>query len=77
MAQSTREVAPGVIGIALADLRPLVLGRTHQVVEVLGEKEYAWAHLPGALHLPLASLTQWPDSVDPERPVVAYCHDSL
>jgi rhodanese-related sulfurtransferase len=48
------------------------------LVEVLPRSEYDWAHLPGALHLP---LKRWdPEQVsarlEPSRPVIVYCHDS-
>jgi rhodanese-related sulfurtransferase len=47
-----------------------------QLVEVLPEKEYAWAHLPGALSIPLAELhTRAPKELDPARPIITYCHD--
>jgi len=49
-----------------------------QLVEVLPRAEYDEEHLPGAIHLPLKSLT--PDAVqvlDPARPVVVYCWDGL
>jgi rhodanese-related sulfurtransferase len=47
-----------------------------QLVEVLPEKEYGWAHLPGALSIPLAVLQdRAPQELDPTRPVITYCHD--
>jgi rhodanese-related sulfurtransferase len=47
-----------------------------QLVEVLPEKEYAWAHLPGALNIPLRELhARAPKELDPARPVITYCHD--
>jgi rhodanese-related sulfurtransferase len=47
-----------------------------QLVEVLPEKEYAWAHLPGALSIPLRELHERaPKELDPHRPVITYCHD--
>jgi rhodanese-related sulfurtransferase len=47
-----------------------------QVVEVLPQKEYDWAHLPGALHLPLKSLDRpAARQLDANRPVIVYCHD--
>jgi rhodanese-related sulfurtransferase len=49
-----------------------------QLVEVLPRDEYDDEHLPGAIHLPLKSLTA--DSaarLDPGRPVIVYCWDAL
>lgn len=49
-----------------------------QVVEVLPDEEYQWAHLPGAVHLPLKQLDAYSAAgLDPSRPVVAYCNDFL
>jgi rhodanese-related sulfurtransferase len=49
-----------------------------QLVEVLPEPEYAEAHLPGAINIPLKALDR--DStaqLDRARAVVVYCHDYL
>ena len=63
--------------IGLERLRDL-LAAGAQLVEVLPSKEYAQAHLPGAINLPLASLHE-PDvsRLDRDRPVIVYCWDSL
>lgn len=47
-----------------------------QLVEVLGPREYAEAHLPGALNIPLSKLDR--ETAAPltrERPVIVYCND--
>ncbi len=47
-----------------------------QLVEVLPQDEYADEHLPGAINIPLKTLTK--DTVsqlDPNRPVITYCND--
>lgn len=47
-----------------------------QFAEVLGKSEYAEAHIPGALHLPLRRLDRdAPGALDRSRPVVVYCFD--
>lgn len=48
-----------------------------RVVEVLPSREYDWAHLPGALSLPLRSMdpSVVRRSLDFGRPIVVYCHD--
>ncbi|AQZ69060.1 unnamed protein product [[Actinomadura] parvosata subsp. kistnae] len=54
----------------------LLATRQAQLVEVLPEREYEWAHLPGAVNLPLGRL----DGALPlerGRPVIVYCHDWL
>ncbi len=49
-----------------------------QVVEVLPEDDYAPAHLPGAINLPLRQLDEQHVAVlDRTRPIVVYCWDSL
>jgi rhodanese-related sulfurtransferase len=64
-------------GILLDELRRL-LADGAQLVEVLPEAEYAEAHLPGAVNLPLKQLDAESVRVlDRGRPVVVYCWDSL
>jgi rhodanese-related sulfurtransferase len=47
-----------------------------QLVEVLPAAEYAEAHLPGAINLPLKLLNrQSAAQLDMSRPVIVYCHD--
>jgi rhodanese-related sulfurtransferase len=50
-----------------------------QLVEVLPGDEYDEEHLPGAVHLPLKSLTPEAAAAALERgrPVVVYCWDAL
>jgi rhodanese-related sulfurtransferase len=64
--------------IGLAQLRELMSAGA-QVVEVLPRPEYAELHLPGAINLPLKELdaASARERLDPARPVVVYCWDSL
>jgi rhodanese-related sulfurtransferase len=63
--------------IALPELQALVAAGA-QLAEVLPEGEYAEAHLPGAINIPLKQLTaQTAGALDRERAVVVYCWDSL
>jgi phage shock protein E len=63
--------------ISLERLQALI-DRGAQVVEVLPADDYAPAHLPGALNLPLRELDeQHAAPLDRARPVVVYCWDSL
>ena len=49
-----------------------------QVVEVLEEKQYRAAHLPGAVHIYARELTrERAAELDRDRPVVVYCLDTL
>lgn len=47
-----------------------------QVVEVLGPKEYAWAHLPQAINIPLWHFN--PDrtaALKRDGSIIVYCND--
>ena len=50
-----------------------------QLVEVLERRQYEAAHLPGAVHIPAWELTpaRATKDLDPTRPVVVYCFDTL
>ena len=50
-----------------------------QIVEVLPKEDYDWAHIPDAINLPLKELdaSSARERLDPARPVVVYCWDSL
>ena len=52
-------------------------GQQAQLVEVLPAGDYDWAHLPGAVSLPLKELDAGTGQLDRSRPVIVYCHDSL
>jgi adenylyltransferase/sulfurtransferase len=45
-----------------------------QLVDVREPWEVAIAAIPGAIVLPLGQLPNLLDALDPDRPVVAYCH---
>lgn len=63
--------------VTLPELQELT-ARGAQLVEVLPEAEYAEAHLPDAINIPLKQLDASTASVlDRDRPVVVYCWDSL
>jgi rhodanese-related sulfurtransferase len=64
--------------IELHELRRLIAEGDPQIIEVLGPKEFAWAHLPGARNIPLEQIGDAvPAGIDPLRPVVTYCNDFL
>jgi rhodanese-related sulfurtransferase len=49
-----------------------------KIVEVLEDRQYRLAHLPGALHIPAWELTRdRAAELDRDRPVVVYCFDTL
>jgi rhodanese-related sulfurtransferase len=64
--------------LALTDLDALLAHDGVQVVEVLPSEEHAWAHLPGAINIPLKELDSDGSAVlDRRRPIVVYCNDFL
>ena len=47
-----------------------------QLVEVLPADEFEDEHLPGAINIPLKTLdAESTVLLDPQRPVIVYCHD--
>ena len=66
------------IAVGRPELRRLVEAGA-QLVEVLPKDEYDDEHLPGAIHLPLKSLTRdvADGTLDRGRPIVVYCWDAL
>lgn len=47
-----------------------------QLVEVLPQDEYEDEHLPGAINIPLKTLTRDTTSrLDRNQPVITYCND--
>ena len=63
-------------GIGRDEVRKLT-GQGALLVEVLPKDEYQWAHLPGAVSLPLKQLDEGMEQLDRSRPVIAYCNDTL
>jgi len=72
------ESAPSApVSVTRDDVRRLVDGGT-QLVEVLPLEEFDDEHLPGAINLPLKSLTaETSAGLDRSRPVIVYCWDGL
>ena len=64
------------IGIDRDNVRKLVQDGA-QLVEVLPADDYQWAHIPGAISLPLKQLDESMAQLDRSRPVIVYCYDSL
>jgi rhodanese-related sulfurtransferase len=64
------------ISIDRDEVRRLTVHEHAQVVEVLPPSEYDWAHLAGAVNLPLKQLDdRTARQLDPSRPVIVYCND--
>lgn len=66
------------IAVGRVELQHLVEAGA-QLVEVLPKNEYDDEHLPGAIHLPLKSLTceVADNTLDRRHPSVVYCWDAL
>ncbi len=55
-----------------------LMQRGATVVEVLEERQFRAAHLPGAVHIPGWELTEERVAdLDRIRPIVVYCFDNL
>jgi rhodanese-related sulfurtransferase len=62
--------------VTRSEVQYLVEHRGTQLVEVLPSEEYEWAHLPGAVNIPLRDLEERATAtLDASLPVIAYCHD--
>jgi len=49
-----------------------------QLIEVLGPRQYAEAHLPEAINIPLPLIDHKTSAtLSHERPVIVYCNDFL
>ena len=49
-----------------------------RLVEVLPREEYEEEHIAGAINIPLKQLDRETTAgLDPEAPVIVYCHDYL
>jgi rhodanese-related sulfurtransferase len=61
-----------------AELQRLVRDEQAQVVEVLPAEDFEQEHIPGAVSLPLKQLdAASARTLDPSRPVIVYCWDSI
>ena len=53
-----------------------MLAQGAQLVDVLGEDDFAQDHLPGAINIPLKQLDERTAAkLDRQRPVLVYCND--
>lgn len=67
-----------VTPIDRVELIRLVESEDARIVDVLPRREYDEAHLPGAISIPLRSLTEETVGDLPrDQPIVVYCHDGL
>lgn len=59
--------------ISAEDLREKVKANAVTVIDVRDSSAYAAAHIPGSLHIPLASVEANLDRLPKGKPIVAYC----
>ncbi len=65
------------VAISRHEVQRLVHEENAQLVEVLPREEYEWAHLAGAVHLPLRELDATTAArLEHDRPVVVYCNNT-
>lgn len=66
------------VEIDAREVQRLLRGEHALLVEVLPEREYGEEHLPGAINIPLKTLTaEAVSALDRSSPVIVYCHDDL
>lgn len=44
-----------------------------QIIDVREDKEYAYARIPNAIHIPLGQVLSRMDEIDPSRETVVHC----
>ncbi|MDE2820570.1 MAG: rhodanese-like domain-containing protein [Chloroflexota bacterium] len=49
----------------------------HQLIDVREEEEYAAAHIPGALNIPLSELPARFDEISEDRPALLVCNTGI
>lgn len=52
-------------------------GDSYQILDVRQPKEYEQGHLPGALLIPVKEVVARKAELDPEKPVLVYCHSGV
>ena len=60
--------------IGIADLRAALSANTVSVIDVRSANEWAGAHIPGALHIPLGYLADRQAEIPAGKPVVVQCY---
>ena len=74
---SASEVLTGVRQLTPKDVREQLTDNAGQLLDVRETWEYALVHLPGARHVPMAELPSRLRELDPDRPVIVYCHHGI
>ncbi len=66
-----RQLAPQAVRMMLQSGRPLVL------LDVREPEEVALVRLPGSVHIPMGEIPGRLHELDPEAPIVVYCHHGI
>lgn len=66
-------MSPDEVKMFLADHDP----REYQLLDVRQPKEYRKGHLPGAILIPVRELSERFAELDPELPILVYCHSGV
>jgi Rhodanese-like domain len=69
----TADENASVARIAVGDLKSKIDAKQVVVVDVRDKTSYATAHIPGALHMPMATVESQVESLPKDRPIVTYC----
>ena len=62
-----------VARIALADLRAKVDAKQVMVIDVRDKTSYISSHIPGAYHVPMATVESQVSFLPKDKPIVTYC----
>jgi rhodanese-related sulfurtransferase len=65
-----QQIPPQTLQQMLADARPVVL-------DVREDWEYAHAHLPGSVHIPMGQIPARFGELDATQPLVVVCHHGM
>jgi hydroxyacylglutathione hydrolase len=71
--KSRRGTIEKVAQMDTTELKALDVGSDVQIIDVRSPDEWSHGHLPGARHIPLASLPDRINEIDESRPVVVHC----
>lgn len=65
-----KQISPSTLKAMLDSEPPLLL-------DVREDWEFATAHLPGSLHIPMAKIPQRHAELEKNRPIVVICHHGM
>jgi|SRR5215213_6632729 len=69
----TADESSSVPRIELADLKAKIDGKAVTLIDVRQDTAYMTAHIPGAMHIPMATVESQISSIPKDKPIVTYC----